>query len=204
MARRTLVTLSREHGSGGREIGKRLAQMLQIGFYDKELLEIASKQSGISREVFEANDEKPINSQLYTLPFGRGPSHGVVGQEIPLSQKLFLAQFDAIRRLAAQEDCVIVGRCADYALRDEPDCLRVFIYAPLNERVARIKQTNEMTSREARELIRHIDKKRAAYHNDYADTRWGEAQSYHICLDSSLTGIEGAAVLLRDLIRMRL
>ncbi|MFR9190441.1 MAG: AAA family ATPase [Anaerotruncus massiliensis (ex Togo et al. 2019)] len=176
MAKRVIVTIGREFGSGGREIGKALADSLGVEFYDKELLEVAAKESGISRDLFESNDEKPVSSLLYSMsvnPYSMGNLMGV--DHVPINQKLFLAQFDAIRKIVRERDCVIVGRCADYALRDEPDCLNVFIHAPLQYRVERVKRLYEMSGGEAKDMISKIDKKRAAYYNSYSDKKWGRS-----------------------------
>ena len=132
MAKRTIITIGREYGSGGREIGSRLAQEMGLAYYDKELLVLAAKESGIAQELFEHNDEMLVNSLLYSLsvhPYSAGSLAGM--QNMPLTQKMFLALFEVIQKIARQEDCVIVGRCADYALRSYPDCLNVFIHAPL-------------------------------------------------------------------------
>ncbi|RGX54516.1 MULTISPECIES: cytidylate kinase-like family protein [Anaerotruncus] len=204
MAKRTVITIGREFGSGGREIGKKLADELGIAFYDKELLEIAAQESGICRELFESNDEKPVSSLLYSLsvnPYSVGNIAGA--SNIPLTQKLFLAQFETIQKLAKKSDCVIVGRCADYALRGDPDCINVFIHAPLGYRVARIKELHELSSNEAKDLIVKTDKKRAAYYNAYSDKKWGETANYHLAIDSSVIGGDNAVELIKQFAGMR-
>lgn len=186
MAKRIIVTIGRQFGSGGHEIGKMLAERLKIPFYDKELLALASEKSGLSHELFQNNDERPINSLLYALsvnPYAMGHVPGA--EQMPIPQKLFLAQFDTIKSLAAQGGCVFVGRCADYVLRDDPDCVNIFIHAPLEDRIQRIKQRQELSSEEARNLLLKTDKKRAAYYNSYADRKWGATENYHLSFDSS-------------------
>lgn len=198
MTEKTVITIGREFGSGGREIGKKLAERLQIAFYDKELLEVAAKESGICRELFESNDEKPVSSLLYSLsmnPYSVGTIAGT-SDLLPINNKLFLAQFDAIRKVAQQHSCVIVGRCADYALRDEPDCYHIFIHAPLQTRIKRIKELYELSSGEAKDLILKTDKKRSAYYNSYADHKWGEIGNHHLVADSSMLGIDGCVELI--------
>lgn len=198
MTGKTVITIGREFGSGGREIGKKLAERLQIAFYDKELLEVAAKESGICKELFESNDEKPVNSLLYSLsvnPYSVGTIAGT-SNLLPINNKLFLAQFDAIRKVAQQHSCVIVGRCADYALRDEPDCYHIFIHAPLQTRIKRIKELYELSSGEAKDLILKTDKKRSAYYNSYADHKWGEIGNHHLVADSSMLGIDGCVELI--------
>lgn len=186
MGKRTIVTIGRQFGSGGREIGQLLAERLNAPLFDKELLELSAQKSGMSPQLFENNDERPINSLLYSLsvnPYAMG--HIAPAEQMPIPQKLFLAQFDTIRSLAEEGDCVFVGRCADYVLRDNPNCTNIFIHAPLEVRVERVKERLELSSDEARTLIIKTDKKRAAYYNSYADRRWGAIENYHLAFDSS-------------------
>lgn len=197
MAKRTVLTIGRQFGSGGREIGKMLADRLGAPFYDKELLALAAEKSGMSHELFENNDERPINSLLYSLsvnPYSMGHVPGA--NQMPIPQKLFLAQFDTIKSLAAQGSCVFVGRCADYVLRDDPDCVNIFIHAPLEARIGRIKERLELSSEEARNMILKTDKKRAAYYNSYADRKWGATENYHLSFDGSRLSAERAVDLI--------
>lgn len=205
MAGKTVITIGREFGSGGREIGRKLADQLQIAFYDKELLEVAAKESGICKELFESNDEKPVNSLLYSLSVNPYSARTIAGAEgvMPINNKLFLAQFDAIRKIASLHSCVIVGRCADYALRNEPDCFHVFIHAPLQNRIARIKQIYELSSGEAKDLILKTDKKRSAYYNSYADHKWGEIGNHQLVIDSSVLGIDGSVELIKKFLELQ-
>ena len=141
MDERTVITIGREFGSGGHEIGMKLAEKLGIKCYDKELLQVAAKESGLCEELFASQDEKPTNSFLYSLvmdTYSLGYSNSYV--DMPINHKVFLAQFDAIKKLAAKESCVIVGRCADYALEDDPFAVSVWIKASLDERIKRIKK----------------------------------------------------------------
>ena len=134
MDERTVITIGREFGSGGHEIGMKLAEKLGIKCYDKELLQVAAKESGLCEELFASQDEKPTNSFLYSLvmdTYSLGYSNSYV--DMPINHKVFLAQFDAIKKLAAKESCVIVGRCADYALEDDPFAVSVWIKASLDE-----------------------------------------------------------------------
>ena len=204
--KRTIITLGREFGSGGRQIGKKLAEDLGIAYYDKELLKVAAKESGLSEELFESNDEKPTSSLLYTLSVNPYSAVGAVAgmsTEMPIPQKLFLAQFTAIQKIAREHDCVIVGRCADYALRSEPDCINIFIHAPLQYRIGRVKEYEGISTEEARERAVKTDKKRASYYNSYSDKKWGEIGSYHLTLDSSVVGPEGAVELIKMFIGLR-
>ena len=202
MAQRRIVTIGRMFGSGGHDIGQLLAQQLGFGFYDKELLALAAKESGLAPEVFESNDERPTSSLLYTLSVG---THGIIpGAEVmPLGHQVFLAQFDTIRKLAQKENCVIVGRCADYALRSVPGVVNVFIHAPLEYRLARIQRRYGISESEARDRIAKTDKKRAAYHNSYSDHKWGAMETYHLTVDSSVLGTEGTAALIRQFLELQ-
>ena len=191
MAKRTIITIGREFGSGGREIGQALASTLGIAYYDRELLVAAAKDSGMSVELFENNDEKPVSSLLYSLSVNPYAVGNIAGANmLPLNQKLFLAQFETIQRIAREHDCVIVGRCADYALRSEPDCLNVFI-------------RHNLDTAAAKELIVKTDKKRAAYYNSYSDKRWGDLEGYHLTLDSSVISTDGAVELIKSFASMR-
>ena len=200
----TVITIGREFGSGGHEIGMKLAERLGVKCYDKELLQLAAKNSGLCEELFASQDEKPTNSFLYSLvmdTYSLGYSNSYV--DMPINHKVFLAQFDTIKKLAENESCVIVGRCADYALEDDPNCVSVFIKAPMTDRVERIKKIYNITDSKASDLIQKTDKKRASYYNYYSSKKWGEARSYDLCLDSSDLGIEGAISLICEYIKIK-
>ena len=200
----TVITIGREFGSGGHEIGMKLAEKLGIKCYDKELLQLAAKNSGLCEELFASQDEKPTNSFLYSLvmdTYSLGYSNSYV--DMPINHKVFLAQFDTIKKLAENESCVIVGRCADYAREDDPNCVSVFIKAPMKDRVERIKKIYNITDSKASDLIQKTDKKRASYYNYYSSKKWGEARSYDLCLDSSDLGIEGAISLICEYIKIK-
>ena len=204
MDERTVITIGREFGSGGHEIGMKLAEKLGIKCYDKELLELAAKESGLCEELFENHDEKPTNSFLYSLvmdTYSFGYTNSYV--DMPINHKVFLAQFDAIKKLAERESCVIVGRCADYALEDNPYAVSVFIKASLDERVQRIKRIYELNDSKAADLIQKTDKRRASYYNYYSSKKWGEAKSYNLCIDSGLVGVDGAIDMILKFIELK-
>ena len=187
-----VITIGRQYGSGGHEIGKKLAEKMGVKFYDKELLEIAAKDSGLCAEIFDRQDEKPSNSLLYSLvmdtySFG----YSDTCNEMPINQKVFLAQFETIKKLAEQESCVIVGRCADYALEDMTNAFSVFITAPMSSRVARIMERCKVEAKKAESMIHKTDKKRASYYDYYTDKKWGHADSYDLCINSAELGIDG-------------
>ena len=186
MDERTVITIGREFGSGGHEIGMKLAEKLGIKCYDKELLELAAKESGLCEELFASQDEKPTNSFLYSLvmdTYSLGYTNSYV--DMPINHKVFLAQFDAIKKLAERESCVIVGRCADYLLRIKPDCRCVFITAPLEKRIRTISARTGLDAKAAKQLIKKVDKQRKYYYENYTDRKWGKHHGYDLCLDSS-------------------
>ena len=204
MDERTVITIGREFGSGGHEIGTKLAQRLGVKCYDKELLAIAAKESGLCEDLFESQDEKPTNSFLYSLvmdTYSLGYTNSYVN--MPINHKVFLAQFDAIKKIAQKEPCVIVGRCADYALEDDPFAVSVFIKADIDKRIERIKKTYELSENKAADLIQNTDKKRASYYNYYSSKKWGEAKSYDLCIDSGELGIEGCIDLIMKYIELK-
>lgn len=187
---RKIITVSRHYASGGREIGQKLAERLGTGYYDHELLEEAAKNSGIHQSHFVENDEKRTNSFLYLL----STTYGQGG--VPFDDSLFFATQNAVRKVASEEDCVIIGRCADYALRDFEKVLNVFITAPLEVRVKRAVEVYGIAEKHAEDYVKRIDKQRVSYYNYYTDKRWGQPQNYQICLDSSALGIDGTVDLL--------
>ena len=176
-----VITISRQFGSGGRLIGKKLAESLEIPFYDKELITMAAQQSGYSKEIFEKADERATNSLLYTLSMNSYLLHGMTGMaELPLNDKVFLIQSEIIRKVASEGPCVIVGRCGDYVLRDRKDVLRVFVYAPKEWRLAYCKENNMLQAKDEKGIKDEIDKtdrNRAAYYNYYTQNRWGDAHN---------------------------
>ena len=185
-----IVTIGRQLGSGGRKIGRQIAEQLDLSFYDRELVNIASRESGLSEDVFEQADEKK-NQKLLGNWFGLRSS--LIGGDFQVNscmcdESLFQIQSDVIRGLAEQQSCVFVGRCADYILRDNPRCLNLFISAEIDDRVRRVAEWAQVSPDKAKELIRQTDKKRAEYYNYYTNKEWGVAKSYHLCINSSLLG----------------
>ncbi len=187
------------------EIGYMVADKLGIKLYDKEMLQRAAQDSGICEELFESHDEKPSNSFLYSLvmdTYSMGYS-GSTYNDMPINHKIFLAQFDAIKKIANEGPCILVGRCADYALEGYPNLLSVFIHADLDARIKRIAKKYDLTDAKAKDLIIKTNKKRASYYNYYTDKRWGDADSYDVCLDSSVLGLEGTAEAIIKLIEVK-
>ena len=188
-----IYTIGREFGSGGREVGEKLAAKLGIKLYDKELLQQAAKDSGFCEEIFENHDEKPTNSFLYSLVMDTYSVSGYSAAPflgMPLNHKVFLAQFETIKKIAEKESCVIVGRCADYALSDNPDCINIFIHADLDVRIKNVSRNLNITENKARDIINKTDKQRASYYNYYTSKKWGDSKSYNLSLDAGKLGTD--------------
>lgn len=204
MEKNVIITIGRQYGSGGKNIGQILAKKLCINFYDKELINLASKASGIANEFFEKADEQANSSLWSSMSMGFAVSGLVIQPTDYLSnESLFQIQSDVIRKIALAESCVIVGRCADYILRDKENCIKVFIYADLGDRVRKIMDTNKISEKDALHLIKKIDKSRSAYYNYYSDKEWGKSESYDICINSSLLGEEKTADLIADIVKFK-
>lgn len=194
-----IYTIGREFGSGGKDVGQKLAEKFGISFYDKELLTRAAAESGLCEEIFHMQDEKPTSSFLYSLvtdTYSMSNYHGNTYIDMPLSQKVFLAQFDTIKRIAKEESCVIVGRCADYALSDEPNCINAFIYADKNYRIKRVAHDLGVSESKAKDMVNRTDKERASYYNFYTNKKWGDSRSYDLALNSEKLGIDGCVDML--------
>ena len=185
----TIITISREFGSGGHEIGKQAAERLGIECYDSRLIRMASEKSCISEKYLKDVDEKRANPWLYTVPSEYADE--MTGFGLPLNDMLFNVQSQIIRQLAHQESCIIIGRCADFVLADYPGVTSFFIHAEWADRVARIMERQNLKEREAESLIRKIDKQRALYYNFFSDKKWGRPESFDIMVNSSRVGMEG-------------
>ena len=200
-----VITIGRQFGSGGRQIGRLLSEKLGIPYYDKEILAEAAKESGICEEILEHHDEKPTGSLLFSLVTGV-QMHGNLGgayMDMPLNHKIFLAQFDAIRRLASEGGCIIVGRCADYVLRDKPNAVKLFVKADMRQRMERAVAVLGVDIAKAEDYVRKMDKQRASYYNYYATNTWGDVNNYDLCLDTGKLGIEGSVELIMDYVALR-
>lgn len=194
MGERIIVTVGRQFGSGGREIAKVLAERLGVAFYDKELLTLAAKQSGLNEDVIRQIDERATDSLLYSLSMGAAPFGSVsLARNMPINDQLFLTQTQIIKDIAAHGSAVIVGRCADYVLRDNPSCVSVFIHASLPARIMRVKRLYEMSTNQAKQHILKTDKKRADYYNFYSGNKWGQVENYDLTFDSSKLGVQESA-----------
>ena len=205
METKTVITIGRQYGSAGRQIGRALAEELGIKCYDKELLDRAAKDSGMCQELFENHDEKPTNSFLYSLvmdtySFGYSSS---AFSDMPINQKVFLAQFETIKKIASEGPCIMIGWCADYALADFDNCLSVFIHASLETRIRRIAKLYDLTDAKAKDKIQKADKKRSSYYNYYTSKKWGDVDSYDLSIDSGKMGIDGTIELILKAIQQK-
>ncbi len=200
MSEKVILTIGRQFGSGGHEIGEKIAKKLGVKFYDKELLKLVAKESGLCEKVLESYDEKPTNSLLYSIVMDIYPSVMYSGPTI--DQQIYQATYDAIRKLS-EDSCVIVGRCADYTLRDCPELISVFVHANTDFRAARVAEEYKVSEAKAKDMLVKTDKKRASYYNFQSEKKWGAASSYNLCVESSSLGIDGSVDLIMDYIRYR-
>ena len=198
MSYNNIITITRQFGSGGHDIGEALAKKLGIPFYDKELISIAAKESGICPEVFEAVDEKATNSLLYSLSVGLysfGSGFTNTG-ELPVNDRLYILQHKIIKELAEKENFVVVGRCADYILKDKVNVVKVFIYADLETRINRAIERNDIENDRAKQAVIKADKNRANYYSFYSGKKWGQPQNYDLCINSTDLSTEQAVDLI--------
>lgn len=199
-----IITISRQYGSGGREIGERLANMLNIPYYDNALITRAAKESGFAEAAFEKAEEKATNSLLYSIAMGMN-AYG--NQEfgfahLSLDDRIYLAQSEIIRQVADEGPCVIIGRCADYVLKERDDVLHFFIWADMDFRIKRATELYNLSPGKAEENVLKVDKRRANYYNYHANGKWGSASNYHLSVKSDVLGIEKTALLLKDFVEL--
>ena len=198
-----IITITRQFGSGGHEIGEALAKKLEIPFYDKELISLAAKESGISPEVFDEVDEKATNSLLYSLSVGLynyGNGFSSMG-DLPVNDRLYILQHKIIKELAEKENFVVVGRCADYVLRDNPNIVKVFIYADIDSRIKRVlARHDDIDPAKAKQAVLKVDKVRSNYYGFYSGQKWGQPENYDLCINSSHLTMEQAVDVIMDYI----
>ena len=201
-----IINVGRQLGSGGREIGERIAQRLGIAFYDKQLLRLASEESGVSHHFFEHADERQQFSLKGLFCVRAGMMQGTMGYGSYLdNDSLFQIQSNVIRKLAEKESCVFMGRCADYIFRDHPRTVNLFISSTYEDRLARlVRRHPEYTVEQITDYLQKADKRRAAYYNYYTNKQWGMAQSYDLCINSSILGIEATTDYLMQFITCKL
>ncbi len=203
MAGKLSITIGRQYGSGGKDIGIRLGELLGFRVYDKDLLFLAAQKNGINPDALRRVDEKATNSLLYTLAIGSS-LYGArnFGVDVPINDQLFITQTEIIKKAAEEENCIFIGRCADYVLRNHPDRISIFVYADKEDRISRISEELGIDRDEALSLINKTDKRRINYYNFYTGRKWGKYDNYHLSLDSSLLGIEGSAQMIADIARI--
>ncbi|MBS6282257.1 MULTISPECIES: AAA family ATPase [Intestinimonas] len=192
----TVITVGREYGSGGRLIAQKAAEALGIPFFDRSIINMAAEETGLSADFIRRTEQQKTSSFLYNLYMST--------QSLPVNDQVFIAQSEVIRRVAAEGPCIIVGRCADYVLRNQSgvDALNLFIHAPMEERIRRVREEYKVQAPDLRLYILKQDKNRAAYYEHFTDGQWGKAQNYHLAVSSGL-GLETIVRLLTDLMRDR-
>ncbi len=205
MSKKIAVTIARQYGSGGREIGEKVAELLGIKYIDRELITLAAQKSGFHTDVIDTIDEKATSSLLYTLAMGSnvfGTPHTAYNVDVPINDKLFIVQSDIIKSLADEGSCVFIGRCADYVLSEYKNRISIFLYGDMECRVKRIMERHEgITEEEAMKLIAKTDKRRMNYYNFYTGGRWGNFSNYHLSLNTSVLGIDGSARIIAEFIK---
>ena len=204
MDKNFIINIGRQLGSGGRSIADILAHHYGITAYDRKLIELAAKESGLSQEFFENADEKKSHGFFHSIFSNRAATNALGSNDSYLSNDaLFKVQSDIIRDLAERESCIFIGRCADYILRDHPNRINLFFTANLEDRIARMAREKNVTAEQAEELIERTDRRRADYYNYYSGKTWGAAESYDLCINTSHLGHEGTAKMLIEYIDNR-
>ncbi len=188
---KSVITIGRQFGCGGRAICKRLSEELNIPFYDRELIEYAATKSGISPEVLEQYDEKATNSLLYSLSISAYSYAGTAmnSPNLPLNDQLFISQSEVIKQLADEGPCIILGRCSDYVLRDRDDVLKVFVHCDIDTRVDNVSKRLGISTSKAKDIIKKTEKRRASYYNYYTHRKWGDVSHFDLAINST-GGIE--------------
>lgn len=199
-----VITIARQYGSGGREVGLKLAELTGLSYYDKDLITMAAQKSGLNQAVLHAADEKAANSLLYTLALGSSAYHaGANNLHVPLNDKLFTVQSEIIRDIAKEnKGAIIVGRCADYVLADHTNLLRVFISADFDNRVQTIMKRHDLSENDAKDLIVKTDRRRSNYYNYYTGGKWAKLENYDLIVSTDKIGIENAAKLIQSYMEM--
>jgi len=196
-----IVAISRQYGSGGRGVGKALADDLNIGCYDKELITLTAERSGLSHSYVERQEERSTTGFIANLSFNAYHGFDSIGYyDTPTTDKMYLAQSEVIRELASQGSCVIIGRCADYILRENPNLVRIFIRADYEDRIQRAVEEYSLERKSAISHVKKTDKVRANYYKFYTNRTWGDPEHSDLILNSSFTGLDGAVSLIKRLL----
>lgn len=202
-----VITIGRQIGSGGHQIGNEIAKYFNIDFYDKELIQAVSKETGLAKEIFDEMDEKKTHSIFSNF---LGLQNSVMMVQFYLcdnylsNETLFKIQSEVIRKLADQKSCVFVGRCADYVLKDHPRIVTIFITADFEDRIKRIMERENLSTEKAKEYLKKMEKKRTDYYNYFSNKQWGAAASYQLCINSSALGVEKTVDYLIEFIKQKL
>lgn len=204
MDEKFVINIGRQLGSGGREIGAKLAAQLGIEFYDKELIDIASKESGLCKEFFEKADEKATQGFSFGMRFPFINDGAIPYNNCLSNDALFKIQSDVIRELANKSSSLFLGRCADYILRDYPRCVNVFISASKESRIERLSREMKIDADDAEALIEKTDRRRSSFYNYYSYKTWGAATTYHLCIDSSVLGIDETTAFIKSFVQKKL
>lgn len=205
--KKLVITIGRQYGSGGNEIGRKLAGELGIDFYDKNILRMNSDESGIKESYFHLADEKAGNRLLYRIISGMTPEmrEPSFGSDLISADNLFRFQSEVIRKLAEEQSCVIVGRCADYVLEDSDDIelVRVYIYADTDARIRRVKEKETYAPEDVRKNVRRIDKERRNYYRYYTGRGWTDPENYDLMINTATAGIKGSVRMIEEYIKIR-
>ena len=205
--KKLIITIGRQYGSGGNEIGRKLAEELGIDFYDKNILRMNSDESGIKESYFHLADEKAGSRLLYRIVSGMTPEmrEPSFGSDLISADNLFRFQSEVIRKLAEEQSCVIVGRCADYVLEDADDIelVRVFIYADMDARIRRVREKELYTPEDVRKNVKRIDKERRNYYRYYTGRGWADPENYDLLINTTTTGIKGTVRMIEEYIKIR-
>ena len=200
MLKNPVITIARQFGSGGHEVAEKLADILGIKAYDKELIALAAEKSGYHPDMLNKADERAAGSLLYSLAVGVSVAGGIAGHyDIPINDKLFIIQNDIIKELAEKEQCIIIGRCGDYALRNFENKICVFIHADFDFRKKRVAEIKGISEKEAENLINKEDKYRANYYNFYTGHKWGASERYDATFNSSILGVDEIARIIAEM-----
>lgn len=199
-----LVTISREYGSGGRIIGRLVAEKLGVPFYDKEIIDMAVEKSGLSREIVETAELRAKSSFSYSLSSAMNFGEGMMSEPVSVNEKLFITQFDVINQIGDIGEGVIVGRCADYILKDMPGVTNIFIHGELEDRIKRCIDVYGVDKKKARETVMTYDKARANYYNYHTCQKWGQYSNYNLAINSSYISEERAADLIVEYMNTRI
>ena len=197
---KSIITIGRQFGCGGKDISKKLSEQLNIPFYDRELIEYVANKDGVSADILEQYDEKATNSLLYSLSVSSCSYIGVTSSApiLPLNDRLFISQSEIINDFAKNGPCIILGRCSDYVLRERDDVLNVFVHCDIDIRTSNIEKRFGIPASKAKELIKKTDKRRSAYYNYYTHQKWGDINNFDLAINSKI-GIDNVVETIKNL-----